>query len=279
MKKYYLLFLSLLFVLFGATANAQTSPCEALSGESAAVAHRVLDTAYAYDCCDETLSKCMKQAKVCSLVTRLSNDVCRMASAGKSEQEIKHILDQRALTMTDLSPVKAIEKLPQHIWGNPDAKVVLSVYLCGRCPYCSRYVPELIRALDKSPLKQQVAVNMRLFPIKTHDHSAEVAYMIETLALMGKGWDFLLLNYDHFDKFSLSFLTDKVVEMGVDKETFEANMKKKEVRDTVVASKKEGLKNGVESTPTFFLNGRKIHGQFDVETVLSMLEEAVEVAK
>ena len=43
----------------------------------------------------------------------------------------------------------------------------------------------------------------------------------------------------------------------------------------VLLSAGNGLKNGVTTTPTFFLNGRRIEGLFDLHTIMSMLEEAV----
>ena len=264
-----------ILALLPATAYAQTPVCDALSGEAKSTAQAVLTTAYPYACCDDTIAECLKSASSCKLPVLLANEVCRLAGAGKSAKDIQHILDQRALSMSTLTAPVNIEKRPEHLWGNPNAKVVLSVYLCGRCPYCSRHVPALVAALEKSPLKDKVALNLRLFPIKSHENSTPAALAIEAAAQMGKAWPFLLKVYQQFDAYSNDSLASWAQELGLDSEKFTALTQDSTVRSVVVASKKEGLTNQVESTPTFFLNGRKIQGTFDVESIMSMLEEAL----
>lgn len=266
----------LLSLFLASTAAAQTPKCDALSGEQAETAKKVMDSAYPYDCCDETISKCMQKQTSCKLVKHLADEVCHLVSAGKNVQEIKHILDQRAMTMTDLTPAVQIAKYPEHIWGNPQAKVVLSVYLCGRCPYCSRFVPELIKALEAASLKDKVAVNLRLFPIKTHENSTQAAIAVEAAAKLGHGWDFLLSLYRDFDNYSQESVLAKATELGLNSEEFSKLMQESSIREKVVQAKKEGLTNNVESTPTFFLNGRKILIAFDTQSILSMIQEAVD---
>jgi protein-disulfide isomerase len=49
-------------------------------------------------------------------------------------------------------------------------------------------------------------------------------------------------------------------------------------RETLVASKKEGLANGVEETPTLFINGRRWVGDLEaVEILDAVAEEAARV--
>lgn len=264
------------FMMISVSGFAQTSKCDGLSADAKTVAQNVLNSAYPYDCCDDTIAACLKEPKPCKLAVRLADEVCRMAAAGKNEKDIKHILDQRAMTMTNVSAPAKIVVEPEHVWGNPKAKVVLSVYLCGRCPYCSRHVPALIHALEKSDLKDKIAVNMRLFPIKSHDNSTPAALAVESAAQQGKAWPFLLKLYENFDNYSNDNLAVWAKELELDESKFNTDSQAANVRDKVVQSKKEGLTNSVESTPTFFLNGRKVQGTFDVDSMISMLEEAAD---
>ncbi|MBR4986536.1 MAG: thioredoxin domain-containing protein [Proteobacteria bacterium] len=270
----YLLFVATL--LPGIQAFAQTPTCDALQGDAKTTAQKVISTAYPYDCCDDTIEKCLKAAAPCKLATRLADEACRLADKGKSADEIRHLLDQRALVMSPLTPPAKIALAPEHVWGNPGAKVVLTVYLCGRCPYCSRHVPQLIHALEKSPLKDKIAVNLRLFPIKSHENSSLAAFAVEAAAKLGHAWPYLIESYEHFDEFSPEKITEWAAKTGADPKQFDELMKDAAIRAAVVDAKKEGLTNGVESTPTFFLNGQKIQSAFDVESLISMLEEAAE---
>lgn len=264
----------LLLSLTPSLAVAQTPLCDSLDEKAAAVSKDVMNAAYLYDCCDDTIAKCLKQAPECKLSIRLADETCRLAKTGKSSAEIRHILDQRAMTMTAVTQPAKIAIQKDHLWGNKDAKVVLSVYLCGRCPYCSRHVPALIQALETSPLKEKVAINLRLFPIKQHENSTQAALAIEAAAKLDKAWPFLLKLYENFDSFTPEMSTSIAKDLQLDTEKFAALVQDAGIRNAVVTSKKEGLTNQVESTPTFFLNGRKVQGTFDVDSIMSMLEEA-----
>lgn len=259
-------------------AFAQTPNCDKLPDEAKAIAQNILDTAYPYDCCDQTISQCLKSAPQCKLPIRLANEVCRHAGAGKSPQDIRHHLDQRAMAMSSLKPPVKIALDKQHVWGNPDAKVVLSVYLCARCPYCSKHIPKLIQLLENSPIKDKIAINLRLFPIKSHEHSTNASIALEAAAQMGKAWPYLLKTYENFDSYADAKRTEWAKDIGLDATQFDTLLQDAAVRNAVVAAKKEGLTNRVESTPTFFLNGRLIQGAFDAESIISMLEESLDNA-
>ena len=263
-------------VLVPCLASAQDR-CASLTPAQRKVADEAMATSYLYDCCDDTIKACLAAGK-CSLAKRLADEACRYAAAGKSAKDIKHIFEQRAEVMAGTTPPVKIEMTPEHVWGNPQAKVVLSVYVCARCPYCSRHVPALIDALETWPHRDKVAINLRLFPIKSHDNSTPAALAVEAAARMGKAWDYLLVNYRHFDEFSLQAIPGFGAETGLDAAQFEQLRRDAGVRASVVASKKEGFVNHVETTPTTFLNGRKLQGVFDVEAILSMLEESLEKA-
>ncbi|MBQ4358949.1 MAG: thioredoxin domain-containing protein [Proteobacteria bacterium] len=262
------------FLCLPSFAAAQTTACDQLEGDAKATAQKVMQTAYLYDCCDDTIQKCLSTQPQCKLAKTLADETCRLAAAGKSADDIKHALEQRAMVMASILPPAKIAVLPDHVWGNPKAKTVLSIYLCGRCPFCSRHVPELIHALENSPLKDKVAINLRLFPIKSHENSSQAAIAVEAAAKLGLAWPYLLKSYENFDSFSLDKINEWAASVGADPQKFEALINDSAVRAAVVDAKKEGLTNSVESTPTFFLNGHKIQSAYDLKTILSMLEES-----
>jgi len=61
--------------------------------------------------------------------------------------------------------------------------------------------------------------------------------------------------------------------VGLERGAFERERSSSENRKRLVESKKEGLRNGVEATPTLFINGRRYHGDLDRESLLDVLEE------
>ncbi|MBO4350791.1 MAG: thioredoxin domain-containing protein [Proteobacteria bacterium] len=265
-----------LWVCISGQAYAQTPKCDALTAENKSIAQSALQEIKSYGCCTDSVASCLaKKDDACKLPGLLADDICSQISKGKKLADIKEALTQRTKTMSPDAKIHSIDIKPEHLWGNPDAKVVLSVYLCGRCPYCSRHVPQLIHTLENSPLKDKIAVNLKYFPIKAHDNSTPAALAIEAAARMGKAWPYLIKSYENFDAFTLNKIMDWGKELGLDIEQMKTFMKDPEVRKSVADSKKEGLINGVTTTPTLFLNGRRIEGNFDVDTIMSMLEEAL----
>lgn len=264
---------SLLFCFLPISAHAQTPNCESLDEAAKNVAEHLLSQTKGYDCCTDTIASCLKANPTCKRSEFIAKEICRLAAKGTKESEIKTLIEQRSKTMSPDAKVFSIEIKPEHIWGNPESKTILSVYLCGRCPYCSRHVPQLIKLLEQASLKDKVAVNLKYFPIKSHDNSTPAALAIEAAAQMGQAWPYLTKSYENFDAFSLKQINVWSNEIGLDQEKFNAFMKDPAIRKNVADSKKEGLINGVTTTPTFFLNGRRIEGKFDAESIISMIQE------
>lgn len=251
-------------------------PCDRLSGTARAVADQVLATEHPYDACDRTFAGCLEAQPVAPLVRRLADWICRKAASGQEALAIVRSLEKRAMSMMRPGRVQAIDLSSAPPAGCPKARVAVAVYLCARCPYCAKLVPALHREVTSGRLAGRVALHLRLFPIKSHEHSTEANVAVAAAASLGKGWEFLLRAYRGFDAFSPSALADWAVEAGIDRAAFETAASSPSVRETVVESKKEGLRNGVDSTPTFFINGRRWMGDLDIDTLVDALEEEVD---
>ncbi|MBQ9395187.1 MAG: thioredoxin domain-containing protein [Proteobacteria bacterium] len=275
--KYIYSFLTVLAVLFSTSfAMAQTAVCDGLKDNPSTQAQSLLNEIHSYGCCTDTVANCLKNTETCKTPVFVANEICRLAGTGKANDAIKTVIENRAKVFDPNTKTVTIPLRPELVWGNSESKVILSVYLCGRCPYCSRHVPKLIRTLENTTIKDKIAVNLRYFPIKSHDNSTPAALAIEAAAQLGQAWPYLIKSYDNFDAFTLAKIPQWVEELGMDKQKHSELMKDSAVRANVSMSKKEGLTNGVVTTPTFFLNGRKIEGGFDADSITSILEEALE---
>lgn len=252
------------------------SPCDDLSPEARAVADRVLGTAHPYDVCDDTLAACVQSHPDAPLIRRLVDWVCRKAARGGTPEAITRSLEKRALSMMRPGKVHAIALDQAPVAGCTRASVVVTAYLCARCPFCANLIPALHREVTSGRLAGRVALVFRLFPIKSHEHSTEANLAVGAAQKMGKGWEYLLRAYRGFHAFSPAVLSDWASDVGLDRAAFEAATRDPAVRDAVVASKKEGLRNGVDATPTLFINGRRWQGDLDADTVLDAIEEEAE---
>ena len=268
------LFVMFVLMLVPKLALAQTPTCDALSGDKKTLAVQLMNEQHPYDCCDDTIAECLKSSK-CTLPRRLANHICRMAAAGKGKAAIERSLSQRATSMMSARPVP-IDVSRAERAGEASAPVTLNAYLCARCPYCAKLVPLLHKAITEGALKGKVKAYVREFPIRSHEHSTEGGMAMVAARRLGKGWTFLLHLYRIFDKFDPANLPRCAAEYGMDQERFTSLMTDSGVRRELVASKKEGVRNRVNATPTLFINGRKYTGDLDYETVVDVLEEEYE---
>ena len=71
-------------------------------------------------------------------------------------------------------------------------------------------------------------------------------------------------------------LPDCAAAKGMDREQFRQLLANKQLRKRLVVSKKEGVRNKVDSTPTLFINGRKYSGDLDITQLEDVLAEEYE---
>jgi protein-disulfide isomerase len=207
------------------------------------------------------------------LVRRLSDDVCRRVAAGQSRSDIERELARRATSMMPTGTVYRIDTRSAPVAGSPDAKVTLVAYLCPRCPYCARLEPGLHQSVTSGKLAGKVKLFVRMFPVRSHPGSTEAGLGLIAAAKLGKFWEFLQHLYKDFDHFDAAHLDDVAAAEGMDRRKFSEAAQDPGTRQQLVESKKEGVKNSVESTPTLFINGRKYHGDMHLGALEDVLEE------
>jgi protein-disulfide isomerase len=271
--------LAALPLAFGA-APARGAPCDALTtAPKRALVDALVRTQHPYDCCDETIAECLRKPKVCRLARRLRDDICRRVGRGETRATIERALTRRAESMTPLGRTARFDLAAAPVAGDPRAKVTVVVYACARCPLCATLVPEFYRAIASGPLKGKVKLHYRSFPIRAHEDSAAANLAFQAAHTLGAFWPFLLHASARFDEFAPQRLPDWAKAVGLDPAAFSRALTAPAVRDAVVSSKKEGIVNRVEATPTLFISGRRYTVDLDLEAVLDALaEEADRVA-
>ena len=157
--------------------------------------------------------------------------------------------------------------------GEAEAPVTVVVYACARCPYCSKLVPALYREMTGGSLHGTARMVFRTFPIRGHEGSTEAGLAFVAAAEMGKFWEYLLRAYADFDSFGAGATRRWAAEVGLDTDTFAMFVDDPRSRESLVASKKEGLANGVEETPTVFLDGRRWVGDLEIDELVDAIGE------
>jgi protein-disulfide isomerase len=261
----------------GAAAAAQpTGPCAALDAAARARAAQIMAAVNPHECCDETLAACAAKAAPSRLVKRLAADVCRRVAKGEGVAGIQRELSLRAESMLGTGKPATIDTTAAAWAGDPAAKVAVVGYVCTRCPYCAMSAPKLADLVTAGALKGKAKLALRPFPLRSHEGSKEGALALTAAQALGKFWPYALHLFGHFDAFSLTQLVPWAEQVGLDRGAFAAKMADPALLAAVVASVKEGKRNGVDGTPTYFINGKRYTADLAHASLLDALEEELE---
>jgi protein-disulfide isomerase len=163
--------------------------------------------------------------------------------------------------------------------GADGAPVEVVVYACARCPFCSKLVPQLHDAIASGPLAGKARMYFRVFPIRNHEFSKEGGLALVAAAEQGRFWEYLLKVYGEFDRFCVTKLPEWAEAVGMDRQLFEQHVADPATRDALVESKKEGIRNGVDVTPTVFLNRRRFVGEMSYEELADAIGEEADATR
>lgn len=144
------------------------------------------------------------------------------------------------------------------IRGNPHAAVVLVEYADFECPYCGMAYP-YVKRLSKRFLPDDVAEVFRPFPLmQIHPHAMHAAQAAEAAGLQRRFWEMHDLLFENQQRLDDEALFEYALAMGLDIDRFARDFSSEPVIDSIARSVQRGLDEGVNGTPTFFLNGVKL---------------------
>jgi protein-disulfide isomerase len=259
-----------------AVAWAQAPICDGLPADRKAEVRELFAALHPYDGCDETFARCLAAKPPKPIVLRLASDLCRQIKAGNDRKQVERNFGKRAQTMLASGPRPVIALDDATRAGTADAPVELVVYACPRCPFCRDLVTALYQAITDGPLAGKARLYVRPFPLKTHAESTEGGLAMVSAAKLGRFWPFVMALYKNFDSFCPKLLPEWAAAAGMERAAFESVYADPKTRDVLVASKQEGLRNKVNVTPTFFIDGRPYTYELSKEAVIDVVEEAYE---
>jgi Na+/H+ antiporter NhaA len=159
-----------------------------------------------------------------------------------------------------------------HIRGPIDAPVTVVEYGDFECPYCGRAEP-VVRELLRDFV--DVRYVWRHLPLNdVHPHAQLAAEAAEAAADQGAFWELHDLLLGHQDALRPEDLTGYAEQLGLDVERFSNDLREHAGASRVAEDVDSADLSGVSGTPTFFINGRRHHGAYDLGT----LSAAVRVA-
>jgi len=159
-----------------------------------------------------------------------------------------------------------------HIRGSADAPVTVVEYGDFECPYCGEAEP-VVRGLLSG--FGDVRYVWRHLPLNdVHPYAQLAAEASEAAAAQGKFWEMHDLLLDHQGAVRIPHLVQYAEDIGLDVQRFSDHLR----RHAGVARMTEDVDSadlsGVSGTPTFFINGRRHHGAYDIDSLSAAAKAA-----
>ena len=143
-----------------------------------------------------------------------------------------------------------------HFKGNPDAKVRIVEFSDFQCPACGAAFPNIERIF--SEYSGRIKFTYRHFPLSTiHPFAQKAAEASECSAEQGKFWEMYEKLFQNQQSLAIDDLKSYAVSLGLDSAQFSQCLDSGKYASKVASDFSYGVSIGVNSTPTFYINGEK----------------------
>jgi protein-disulfide isomerase len=194
--------------------------------------------------------------------------VFRVTALLPTERKARALLGD-ADQLVDLIP--AVDPERDHIRGPADASVTVVEYGDFQCPFCGQAEPVVRDLLTDADIRY-VWRNLPLTDV--HPQAQIAAEIAEAAAVQGRFWemhDKLLANQENL---KIMQLLAYAKEMGLDQDRIHDEVMNHVHAEKVARDVESADLSGVSGTPTFFINGQRHYGAYDIETLTKAIKTA-----
>ena len=158
----------------------------------------------------------------------------------------------------DTTGLSASSKRMANPKTDPNAAVQVVEFGDLQCPACKSAYQGIVTPLIEKYGKK-IRFDFLHFPLQTlHQYALKAAEASECAADQGKFWEFLDTDYVNQEKLNTDMLSQWAKDLGLDTNLFGRCLSSGIKKDEILAEYKKGQGVGVNGTPTFFVNGKKV---------------------
>lgn len=174
-------------------------------------------------------------------------------------------MSERALLSIPVGP-------DDHSSGPLDAKLTVVEYGDYQCPYCGQAYP-IVKEL-MSRFADSMRLVFRNLPLADmHPHAEAAAEMAEAVSLQGKFWEIHDTLFENQRDLTDAALLRYAAQVGADAEQATRAIDGGGPRQRVEADFESAIRSGANGTPTFFVNGVRYNGSWQLEPFAEYLSE------
>jgi Na+/H+ antiporter NhaA len=194
--------------------------------------------------------------------------VYRLAARLPAHQRARALVGDVSV-IQDLVPEVDPER--DHIRGPVDSEITLIEFGDFECPYCGQAEPVARLLLTDTELH----FVWRHLPLTdVHPAARLAAEASEAAAAQGKFWEMHDLLLDRQDALEPKDLVRYAGELGLDVERFRNDLRQHTYEIRVAQDVESADVSGATGTPTFFINGQRHYGAYDLDTLKAAIATA-----
>jgi protein-disulfide isomerase len=248
-----------------------------LSGLDATGQSAALKMMREQDCncgCSLKIAECRVKDPQCSYSRGLSGAVVREFKAGKNADQVYAVL-RELQKQGAVAPRVLEDPVVIQVKGNPSrgpesARITIVEFSDFQCPYCAMAAPKALAIAAQYP--KDVKLVFKQFPLDFHSNAYAAAEASVAAHAQGKFWPLHDKLFANFRQISPENILRWAEEAGLDMKKFRADLSSGKYRTVVDREMKEGEAAGVMGTPTFFINGKRYNGPFELEALKPILD-------
>ena len=165
-----------------------------------------------------------------------------------------------------------------YVLGDTAAPVEIMEFADYQCPFCQTFATLQMPTIKKRLIETgRVRWRFRDFPLQQHRHARTAAHAAACADEQGKFWPM----HDRIFEGQAEWASERdattifrryATEVGLDPAKYDACMSAARYAGRIQASHQEGLRLGVNSTPTLFVGGRLYQGRFDSDAITRLAD-------
>lgn len=165
-----------------------------------------------------------------------------------------------------------------YVLGDSAAPVEITEFADYQCPFCQTFATLQMPTIRKRLIETgKLRWRFRDFPLQQHRHARPAAHAAACADEQGKFWPM----HDRIFEGQAEWAAERdataifrryATEVGLDASRYDGCMGAAKYAGRIQASHQEGMRLGVNSTPTLFVAGRLYQGRFDSDAIVRLAD-------
>ena len=170
-----------------------------------------------------------------------------------------------------------------YVMGDSAAPVEITEFADYQCPFCKTFATLQMPTIRKRLIETgRLRWRFRDFPLQQHPHARAAAHAAACADEQGKFWamhDRIFEGQAEWaaERDATATFRRSATEVGLDAAKYDACMSAAKYAGRIQASHAEGMRIGVNSTPTLFVGGRLYQGRFDSDAITRLVDSLAAV--